>query len=317
MKLYEFINIISGYFSTQIPPDSKTKRVKDSLRYQTVLSWFTDSDADEIEQVNRVLMKSDNFCNKLLNGNSEKDMPITDANYLKGKVTTDNFFEVFENANLSDESIEKLIIDFQDKGHTITETNIVDDITNVLIDILNERSNTNKKGSIKNAVFIGNDKLKVGKKTIVLPAPLQVPNLPTKKENKYINALFEVYSQKISKPIAALSDLDTEPIYKTNLQLHREFYYSAESVLHQIRDFFSDSVQEFNNMKQEVYDAIKYNISLAHKDGFEKLNSTMDIVIKVTFSKSFFAKSGNGFIGPSEKSGMVHMLVNDGKVIWV
>ena len=317
MKLFEFINIISGYFATQIPPDSKTKRVKASLKYQTVLSWFTDSDADEIDQVNQVLMKSDNFCSKLLNGNNDKDMPIQDANYLKGKITSDNFYEVFENAKISDESIEQLIQDFGDKGYTITDINIVDDITTVLIDILNERANVNKKGSIKNAVFIGNDKLQIGKKTIVLPAPLQVPNLPTKNENKYINALFEVYSQKTSKPIATLSDLDTEPIYKTNLQLHREFYYSAESVLHQIRDFFTDSVKEFNNMKHEIYDAIKYNISLTHKDGYEKLNSTMDIVIKVSFSKSFFAKPGNGLIGPSEKSGMVHMLVNDGKVLWV
>lgn len=317
MKVFEFINIISGYFSTEITPDSVTKRVKASLKYQTVLSWFTDIDSDEKDQVNKVLMKSDNFCSKLLNGNNDKDMPIDDANYLKGKITSDNFYYVFERADLTDESLKKLQKDFEDKGKSITEVNIVDDITNVLIDILNERANVNIKGSIKNAVFIGNDKLQIGKRIINLPPPLQVPNLPTKIENKYINALFEVYSQKTKKSIVSLSDLDTEPIFKANLQIHREFYYSAESVLHQIRDFFTDSVREFNNMKQEVFDAIKYNISLPHPDGFDRLNSTMDIVIKVSFCKSLLSKPGNGLIGPSEKSGMVHMLVNDGKVIWV
>lgn len=317
MKIYEFINIISSHFSNEIFKDDETNRMRAALKYQTVLTWFTAFEADEKEHAKSVIMKSDELCRKYLNENNDRDIPIQDAIYLKSYVTSENFYEVFENANLPDETIERLKKDFQDKGYIITDEDIVDDITNVLIEILDERANVNRKGSIKNAVFIGNDKLKLGNKIISLPAPLQVPNLPTKNENKYVNALLEVYSQKTCKPIVSLSDLDSEPIYKTNLQFHRNFYYSAESVLHQIRDFFTDSVREFNNMKQEVFDAIKYNISLLHTDGYERLNTTMDIVIKVTFSKSFFSKPGNQLIGPDEKRGMVHMIVNDGKVSWV
>ena len=87
------------------------------------------------------------------------------------------------------------------------------------------------------------------------------------------------------------------PIYKTNFQFHRSFFYSAESVIHKIRDFFNDSIIEFENMKQEVYDAIKYNLSLPIAEGFVKLNSTMDIVIKRSpFRKSLLFKIGNGLL---------------------
>jgi hypothetical protein len=290
--------------------------VRDAVKYQTVLTWFTTIESDEIEKVNNAIMKSDNFCSKLLNGNSDKDMPIQDANYLKSKITSENFYDVFENAALSEESIKALRKEFKDKGYPIAGKDIVKDITRVLVEILNERANTNKKVTLNKATFIGDNKLQIGKKIIKLPGPLEVPNLPSVKENKYINALFEVYTQETKKKITTLADLETEPIYKTNLQIHREYYYSAESVLHQIRDFISDSYSQFNMMKQEVYDAIKYHLSIPD-DGFKKLNSTMRLVIKVSFTKSPLAKPGNGIIGPSEKSGIVHMLVNDGKVTWV
>jgi hypothetical protein len=317
MKVFEFINIISSYFSTQIESDSETHRMRDSLRYQTVLTWFTDVDADEIEHVNKVLTKSDNFCSKLLNGNSDKDIPIRDASYLKGKITSENFYDVFESAGLSKEALKALKKDFEDKGNPLTGKDIVKDITRVLIDILNERAEINRKVPLSKAFFIGNNQLQIGKKVFNLPEPLQVPNLPAVKENRYVNALFEVYAQKTKKAITKMEDLDTEPVYRGDLLLHRRYYYSAESVLHQIRDFISDSYSQFDMMKQEVYDAIEYHLHSFDKDSYEKLKSTMQLVIKVSFTKSPLARPGNGLIGPSEKSGIIHMLVNDGKVTWV
>lgn len=317
MKIFEFINIISSFFSTQIPPDSTTKRIKNSLKYQTVLTWFTHIDSDEIEQINNVLTKSDNYCNKLLNHKSDTDMPIGDANYLKSKITAENFYEIFDEADLTDESINALKKEFEIRGHPLKSEDIVMDITEVLITLLNERATVNKKTSIRSAEFLADNKLRIGKKILILPEPLKVPNLPDEIEHIYVTALLEVYSQKTKKRILSLSDLDTEPIYKANLQIHREYFYSAESVYRQIRDFFSDATQEFNNMKREVYDAIKLHISMPSSDGFDKLQSTMDLVIKVTFSKSYLSKAGNGLIGPGEQCGMVHMLVNDGVVRWL
>ncbi|MFP4877038.1 ABC-three component system protein [Metamycoplasma hominis] len=55
-----------------------------------------------------------------------------------------------------------------------------------------------------------------------------------------------------------MSDLDTiSPVCKTELQIHREDSYSAESVLHKIRDFFFDAEREFNCLKDDVYNGIK------------------------------------------------------------
>ncbi|HHX67965.1 MAG TPA: hypothetical protein GX708_07930 [Gallicola sp.] len=234
-----------------------------------------------------------------------------------GLISSEGFEDVFDSANLEQIAIESLIKKFDELGEIITEFDIVEDITKVLYKLLDERSSVNKKRSVRNAVFLSDNKLQIGKKIYNLPEPLQVPNLPRKNENIYIDALLEVYSHDSKKSIVSLADLDTMPIYKTNLQLHREFFYSAESVIRKIRDFFTDSLVEFENMKLEIFDAIKYHLSTSKEEVYDKLHTTMDIVIKVSFRKSVLFKVGNGLVGPSEQRGMVHMLVNDGKFRWL
>ena len=317
MKIFEFINLISHHFSTEIFPAKKGAKIKNSDRYQFVLSWFTDDSADEIEQVSKVIMKSDDYCSKLLNPNTGRDMSYEDASYLKSKINASNFSDVFDKSNLTNGALEALRNDFEKHGYPISDKEIVKEITDIFIKLLNDATKVKRKKSIKSAEFLGDNTLRIGNKKYTLPEPLKVPNLPHSIENKYVNALFEVYSQKTKKSITSLTDLESKPIYKYNLQIHREAFYSAESVLRQIRDFFTDGTKEFNMMKQELYDAIKYHLSLPNDDAFNKLNETMDLVIKISFKKSYLSKAGNGLIGPEEQRGMVHMLVNDGKVRWL
>ena len=317
MKIFEFINIIADAFATEIMPDSETGKVTDKLIYETVLTWFISYDADEKELVRIALVKSPNYCNKILNGNVEKDMPISDARFLKGKINSEGFEDVFDSANLEDDAIKGLIRKFMEKGESISDFDIVQDISDVLYKLLDERSAINKKGSIRKAEFLGNDKVRIGSKIISLPKPLMKPNLPTSKETLYVTALLEVYAQKVKKGSLSLSELDSEPIYREEFQLHRECFYSAEGVLYQIRDFFNDAEREFINMKNEIYNAVKFNINKPHNNGYDRLNSTMDTVLSIKFTKPFLSSQGNGIIGVDEQRGMVHMLVNEGNIIWI
>ncbi|MFA6834245.1 MAG: ABC-three component system protein [Bacteroidaceae bacterium] len=316
VEIFEFINIIGDVFKTQIPPDSGSNRMSDKLIYQTVLTWFTSFKSMDVEKANAALIKSQPFANKILNGT--KEMPITDAAYLKGNVTSELFQEVIDNALLDELAINALINRFKEKGETITEDNLAEDITNILFKLLEKRAAKNrKKGSIRNATFIGDNKVQIGNKIYNLPDPLTVPNLPEEKESVYVNALLEVYSQKEHSVINSMDDLESYPIYKENLQLHREAFYSAESVLYQIRDFFNDSTREFNDMKDEIFNGIKYALSLPHKNGFERVNHAMELVLVISFRKSYLSISGNGLIGFDEEKGMLHMLVNEGKITWI
>ena len=70
-------------------------------------------------------------------------------------------------------------------------------------------------------------------------------------------------------------------------------------------------------MKKEILDGIRYTLSKPYSSGFEKLDKVMDYVVVVSFSKTYLLKESNGIIGPLEKQGVIHMLVNDGEVKWI
>ena len=317
VRIFEFINIVGDAFKSQIAPDPTTHKINSKVIYATVLEWFTDMSIMDIDRVNAVLYKSLNFCNKLLNGNLGTDVPIKDAAYLKSKLIASTMKDVIHNANLSPVALNVLIEKFKEKGETITKGNLAKNLRDVLFKLLDERSKINRKGSIRNAQFLGDDKVQIGKKIISLPAPLEVPNLPDIKEEKYISALLTVYAQKEKRSITSIEDLDGMPLYKENIQIHRSYFYSAESVLYQIRDFFNDSVKEFDGMKKEIYEGISYHLNSPHKNGWERLDDIMKYVVTISFKKSYLSKPGNGLIGPNEERGMVHMLVNDGKIEWI
>ena len=130
--------------------------------------------------------------------------------------------------------------------------------------------------------------------------------------------MLEVYSNDSGITITTLEDLDgIKPIYRQKLQIHREFFYSAESVIYRVRDFFTDVEKHFNDMKQEVFDGIIYGLTPPSPNGMKNVEDTMELVVTISFTKAYFAVPGNGLVGPNEKRGMVHMLVNEGKVTWL
>ncbi|HPX33223.1 MAG TPA: hypothetical protein PLT36_06950 [Erysipelotrichaceae bacterium] len=318
MKIGTFIKIIADSFSSQIAADPSTNRISDQIKYQTVLTWFTPISTMDIDTVNDVINKSENFCNKVMNENSSTDMPITDASRLKSKISEEEFESVFNNANLDDFALNSLVKKFKDRGITISKNEIPKSLAKTFYNLLDKRSEVNKKGSIRNATFLDDSTVKIGTKTIKLPSKLSVPNLPAKQENIYVEALLRVYAQREKKGTISISDLDTMSlVYKTNLQMCREDFYSAESVLHKVRDLFTDSIKEFDEMKNEIYQGIKYTLNSQHVDGFDRLNKTLSQVILISFRKSYFSTSGNGLVGPEEERGMIHMLVNEGRIEWI
>ena len=169
----------------------------------------------------------------------------------------------------------------------------------------------NKKGSISKAQFISDSQVRIGGKVIKLPPALYAPTLPTEQENEYVSALLSVYSQ------ASITIDDLEFPEQAEIQIHREYFYSAESVLNKVRKFFYDAENEFNTLKNEVFDSIKLDLVRSYPNGYSKLTNTMDKVIIISLSKSYFSKPGNQLVGNGEKRGVVHMLVNDGKVRWL
>ena len=49
----------------------------------------------------------------------------------------------------------------------------------------------------------------------------------------------------------------------------------------------------------------------------DRLSDTLKVVTFLHYGKAYLGRENNGLIGTSEKKGIIHMLVNDGKVEWV
>ena len=317
MHIFEFINLIQNSFSSQINRDPKTGKISAKYIYQDVITWFTDESLIDNMLLNKATMKSLNYCEKILNESNDTDMPITDAKLLKSKITAENFRDVYESADLTDEAEQLLIDAFSAKGYKLDGIDLPQELADLFAQLLQERSEINKQRSIRNAMFISDSEVRIGGRIYQLPPALYVPTLPAEKENEYVSALLSVYSQKTSKSIISISDLEEFPEYQTEIQIHREAFYSAESVLHKVRKFFYDAESEFNALKNEMFDSIRLYTNRHIADAYEKLSKTMDIVVVLTLSKTYFSTPGNTLVGNGEKIGVVHMLVNDGKVRWL
>ena len=319
LKIGTFIRIISDTFASQIPPSESTGRTSNQLKYQTVISWFITYGAEETERINEAMMKGkDNYANKIMNPNLEDDMPISDATYLKSRISSELFKEIYDETELDELAIDALIKKFKDEGIKVNKRNIVEDLTRILFELLDARSLVDRKESIRYAEFLTDNKVKIGSKTINLPSELAVPDEPLKNEEKYIEALLEVYEQDSGVEVKCIDDLSKLRVYYSkHFKVQRSYYYSALSVLHQIRDVFSDSIKEFEALKKETLEGIQDTLLEPQKNGLDRLNKSLQVVTFLPYGKSYLGREANGIIGSSEKKGIIHMLVNDGKVEWL
>lgn len=318
MNISEFMNILYECLIGQFEFDPETGKINAENRYSTIIKWFILED-DYSPSLEEAIYKGP-FARKILNeADIKNDIPIKDAKLLLTKIDNANFRDALFDESPTDDQIDLLILKFKNKGHKIRKKYLEDDITSVFVSILSERTKKYRKGSIRKAVFLPDGTFKFNGKTTKMPDELIVPSDVGENENPYVNALLQVYSQneKIDHPIT-LSDLDKMPlIYQEELKLHREAFYSAESVLYQIRDFFTDSTIEFDATKKEILEAIKITLNKKYKNGYERLSIVMDKVITISFRKSYLLNSNNGLVGPQEEQGIIHILVNDGEVKWL
>lgn len=314
MKLSKLMNILYDHFGNLIDIDPETKRKKALLKLQGVLKWFLIEDEGEFIPCDGM---TDDFAGKVWRGTSP--LPKDHAIKIFNNVDNETFENIILEADPSEDAIEKIIADFKNEGVTLTKLNLGNEITSALIKVLNEIVHETKKVSIRYCEII-NGKVKVGNEFIKLPDPLSTPITLGVNEEQYINALLEVYSQKEGLEISSIESLEQlNPYYRTHIKMQRDSFYNAESVLHQIRDIgiFKDGVSEFDFLLNETFDGIKYEIQKPHKLGLDRVDAVLHLVVTMSYSKSFLARQNNGLIGPDEKRGLIHMLVNKGKVRWI
>lgn len=160
-------------------------------------------------------------------------------------------------------------------------------------------------------IYLGTDE-------IVLPMQLVPQSAIETHELPYINALCEVYAEKISQEVTPDSIDTLPPMYKRHFAEQRKAYYSAESVHRSVREVFTDGEQQFNALKDDAYDGIEPTyFDDNYATGYDRLRAVLEKITSTTLTKSALVNI-IGLISNLEKKGICHMLVNDERIrSWV
>lgn len=164
-----------------------------------------------------------------------------------------------------------------------------------------------------------NGLLQINGKSFVLDQNLEVPEELQDKELPYIRALLRAYADAEQCPEIKPEQLSDFPKkYVMNFNEQRENYYHAESVQRGVRDSFHQKNDGylFSKLKDDLYYGISDVFYEDYENGFERLKSVLKQSLNISLNGSELTKI-IGLIGNSHRKGICHLLVNDGRLIWV
>ena len=129
-------------------------------------------------------------------------------------------------------------------------------------------------------------------------------------ESRYIEQLYDVYSERENEPIADNTKLGTFPELSEHLDRQREAFYHAEA----LRNFARDTVPPgtFETLQTEIYDGVVEIEKAEHNDGLDRVNA-------VTQSATALQLTSNGLItvlNVKDRKGICHQLANVDKLKW-
>lgn len=159
-------------------------------------------------------------------------------------------------------------------------------------------------------------KLHIGNVEISIPKELEPPQDIAPEEEIYVRELLAAYAEAIKSGELKKSDLDSLPKkYKRNFSDQRINYYSAVRIDRFIRESFEKGEIQADKWKNETLDYIKDTLWDDYDDGYKRLLAVMKKVVDC--STTSVVSNIQNLVGPKEKKGTCHLLVNDGKVHWV
>ena len=149
------------------------------------------------------------------------------------------------------------------------------------------------------------------------PVPIQPPKDLANCELKYVNELYSIYQEKTGSTFSKPEDLLPFKRLKNHFERQRKDYYLAETVHRGLRDTICQDEQEnFAYVKNEIYDGVINTAEKEYACGYDRLTAVMEHVTSVQLSHNMQLLLLN-WIGPGEKKGICHMLVNDERLSWL
>lgn len=173
------------------------------------------------------------------------------------------------------------------------------------------------KSLVGDRVFCENGKLYIDGDVIELPIQLSDACLYDF-EVEYISALCAAYADALSLDVITVDDIPSLPAkYQRNFYEQRKAYLSAESIQRSISEVYEDGENQFETLKDDAYNGIKTTYYDEYENGYRRLLEVLKKISDVQLTKSKLMLLKN-LIGNLERLGIVHILVNDKKIVsWV
>tara|TARA_R110000868_G_scaffold198471_1_gene444763 strand:+ start:331 stop:1419 length:1089 start_codon:yes stop_codon:yes gene_type:complete len=130
---------------------------------------------------------------------------------------------------------------------------------------------------------------------------------------RFIEQLFEAYSDHIKTPINKLEDLKHYNDYFEHFNRNRNCFYWAEALNQFSRDHLPPNNNCFEDLKEEVYFGVVDICNGMHSSGYENVLKTTNEATKLTLN-------GNALLEKAQiqdKIGICHHLANENKLKWV
>ncbi len=143
-----------------------------------------------------------------------------------------------------------------------------------------------------------------------------VPEEIRPEELTYVSELYRAYASTSHQNIGDVDDLKAVG-YKDHFEHQRKNYYMAETIHHEIRDSIRPNEEDcFDILKDEIEEGIHETVGKKHSNPVEKIDAVMERAAIVPVSNNIDSITYN-WIGPGEKKGVCHMLVNEERLKWV
>lgn len=134
----------------------------------------------------------------------------------------------------------------------------------------------------------------------------------------YINALCEVYSERLERAVTPKTTGELPEKLQRHLELQRQAYFDAKSIERSVRDAFVDGERQFFALKDDAYDGIEMvYFDENHETGYVRLQEVLKKITSTELAKSNLVNI-KGLITNKTRKGVCHILVDDARIkSWV
>lgn len=162
---------------------------------------------------------------------------------------------------------------------------------------------------------IRNGKLTLHSSSLAWPKPPSVPADPDPElEGLYIRQIYAALSDDAGTTLEAYCQLSDR--YRSIFDRQRGFFYDAEGLRRNMRDAFDNGETEFGAMKDDLFDGVVDTCDMNYPNGLERMLTTVSEAGKCSITASVLTNLPS-LVNNAHKKGMCHMLVSDGKLVWV